>query len=131
MKEKTGSKYYEMSYVHQKGAAAVEYMSNQEHCWDLSIGKKLAKVWPDDMSFKMSKEHPKDVALIDNVSNPENVLLISPKVHDYLQSQGMRDIEFLPVRILDHKGRVASKDYKILNCVRVVDCVDQKKAAAR
>jgi hypothetical protein len=117
-----------MSYAHQNGGASVEYMSDQEHVWDLSIGKKLAKVWPDDVSFKMSPKHPKDVTLLDHISNLENVLLISPKFRDVLRSQGLKELEFLPVKILDHKGRVASKEYSILNCLRVVDCVDQKKS---
>ena len=80
------------------------------------------------MSFKMSADHKKDVALLDHISNTEGVLLLSPKFCEYLRSQDLKDVEFLPVKILDHKGRVGSKDYSILNCNRVVDCVDQKKS---
>ena len=131
MKKNTDQKYFEMSYVHRKGGAAVEFMSNQEHCWDISIGRKLAKVWPTDMSFRMDPERPKDVTLLDSISNLEKVLLASPKLREFLRAQSLPEAEFLPVTILDHKGRVASKDYSIVNCLRVVDCVDQQRSVFR
>jgi hypothetical protein len=37
-------------------------------------------------------------------------------------------IEFLPVTILNHKGRVASEDYFFLNPVGSVDCIDIEKS---
>jgi hypothetical protein len=123
--------YFELVYVDVKGACAVEYFSNREFAWDLSIGKSLAEVWPTDMSIDMSPEHPKDVALIDNLSNREAVLLIATHVCDFLNKQNVPDLEFLPVTVRDHKKRIASKDYRVLNCLRVIDCVDQEKSAFR
>jgi Immunity protein family (Imm11) len=128
MKNKVSPKYYKMAYDHQRGGASVEYLSDQQYCWDLSIGKKLGDVWPDDMSLKMTPERPKDVKLLDYISSPEDVLLFSPKCRDYFRNQALKEIEFLPVTILDHKGRVASKEYTILNYLRTVDCVDQNES---
>jgi hypothetical protein len=34
------------------------------------------------------------------------------------------NVEYLPVQILNHKKKLASKDYFILNPLSVVDCVD-------
>src|SRR5439155_15397562 len=80
---------------------------------------------------RMNPLRKKDVALLDSISNHEGVQLMSPKLRDFLRGQDVPETEFLPVAILDHKGRVASKDFSILNCLRVVDCVDQEKSDFR
>jgi uncharacterized protein DUF1629 len=120
--------YFEMGYQHRKGACSLTFLSNQEFTASLMIGSRLAKAWPKDMTFSMNPERPKDVALFDYVHNLEGVLLASPKLVTFFRDQKVPDVEFLPVTILDHKGRVASKEYAILNCCRVIDCVDQKKS---
>ena len=97
----------------------------------MSIGKKLADVWPDDMSVRMDPEKPKDVKLLDYISNYEKVVLVSPKLRDFLRAQELRDVEYLPVAILDHKKRIASRDYSIVNSVRVIDAVNQEKSDFR
>jgi hypothetical protein len=121
-------KYYQLAYADVKGACAVEYLSDRELGWELTIGQSVAARWPPGMSFRMSDDHRKDVALIDNVSNLEDVLLVSPRIRDFLLLQKLPELEFLSVSILDHKGRVASRDYTIAHCCRVVDCVDQDKS---
>ena len=88
----------------------------------------VADEWPADMSFRMNPENPTNVALVDSVSNHESMLLASPRLRDFLRDQALPDLEFLKVAILDHKGRVAADDYSVINCCRVVDCVDQKNS---
>jgi hypothetical protein len=68
------------------------------------------------------------VTLTDYIQNLEGVLLASPRLGAFLREQALPDVEFLPVSILDHKGRVASPDYAIVHCCHVVDCVDQEKS---
>jgi hypothetical protein len=80
------------------------------------------------MSFSMNPERPKDVTLTDYIQNQEGVLLAGPRLVSFLRSQALPDVEFLPVSILDHKGRVASTEYAIVHCCRVIDCVDQEKS---
>jgi hypothetical protein len=124
-------KYFEIAYEDVKGACAVEHLSERESVWDLSIGQSQAAAWPKKVSFRMSADHPKDVALIDYISNRESSLLVSPRFRDFFQEQQLPELEFLPVAILDHKGRVASDQYSIVNCLRIVDCVDQQNSAFR
>jgi hypothetical protein len=118
--------YFEAAYEHQKGGCSVTHLSNREFAWPLKTGKRLADTWPADMTFSMNPERPKDKALIDYISNLEGLLLASPKLVTFLRGQSLPDLEFLPVTILDHKQRVASKDYAIVNSHRVIDCVDQQ-----
>ena len=118
-KTRISQRYFEIAPKHVPGAASVKKLSNQEHSWDLSIGKKLADVWPDDMSFTMNPEKPKDIKLLDYISNHQGVLLLSPLFRDFLGAQDRQGLEFLPVTIRDHKKRVASKE---LQCRQLHPC---------
>jgi hypothetical protein len=94
----------------------------------LKVGNPLADEWPADMTFSMDPERPKDVTLTDYIQNLEGVLLAAPRLVTFLRDQALPDLEFLQVSILDHKGRVASPEYAIVHCCRVIDCVDQEKS---
>ena len=75
-------KYFEISYEDVKGACAVEFLSNREWAWDVSIGQSVAKAWPTDMSFQMSPEYPKHFAG-DHISNRSRYTGIA--VYDFLR----------------------------------------------
>ena len=117
-----------MTYRKAKGGCSVTYLSNREFGWPISIGQSVAKSWPNDITVSMNPERPENVALVDYISNLEDVLLASPKFCDFFRSQKLPDLEFLKVTVLDHKGRVASDHYSIVQCCRVVDCIDQKES---
>ena len=123
-----GVLYCQMSYRPVKGACSVTFISNQKFCWEISIGQSVAADWPADVVFRMNPESPTNVALVDYISNQEGMLLASPRLRDFLRDQALPDLEFLKVAILDHKGRVTADDYSVVNCCRVVDCVDQKSS---
>jgi hypothetical protein len=126
---RTPQDYFTVSYEHRQGSCWVKFLNNRQFTWPLKAGDSLADRWPSDMTFSMDPERPKDVTLTDYVQNLEGVLLASPRLATFLRDQGLPDLEFLPVSILDHKGRVASPDYAIVQCCRVIDCVDQDKSA--
>src|SRR5688572_25632522 len=131
MNNRVSQNYFLISPEHVEGGCSVQFMSNQACAWDLSIGKPLADRWPTDLSFSMDPDKPKDIRLLDYISNFEKVVLVSPRLRDWLRAQEVHDLEFLPVAIMDHKGRVASKDYSVVNCIRVVDAVDQQNSKFR
>ena len=120
--------YHELVYEHQKGACSTKFLSNREFIWELKTGQSLAAKWPDDVTLQMNPERAKDVALIDYVHNLESLLVASPAIVAFLERQGLPQLEFLPVGILDHKGRVASSEYRIVHCCNVVDCIDQEQS---
>jgi hypothetical protein len=123
-----GVMYCQMTYRPVKGACSVTFISNQKFCWAISVGQPVAAEWPEDVVFRMNPESPTNIALVDHISNHEGMLLASPRLRDFLRDQALPDLEFLKVAIIDHKGRVAADDYSVVNCCRVVDCVDQKSS---
>jgi hypothetical protein len=74
----------------------------------------------------MDPTFPKDIKLYDQISNLERLLVCSPKLRDFIQSLELPSVETLPVTIFDHKGKVASDEYSIINPYSVQDCIDQQ-----
>ena len=92
----------------------------------LSVGEPLADEWPDDAVFQMNPAHPRNVKLADAVSSlgGTGFPVISPALRAVIEAAEPPDMEYLPVKILNHKGRVAADDYVIANSFHVVDCLD-------
>jgi hypothetical protein len=91
----------------------------------------LADKWPDNVVCRMDADYAKDIKLSDNVYGG-SYRVVSSRLKDTLVAlAGSSNIEFLPVSILNHKGRVASKDYFIMNPLDVIDCIDQEKSGVK
>lgn len=84
--------------------------------------------WPGDVSFKMDSSFPKSVKLADNIRNLPNVIVVSLKLKEIIEQSLPPEIEYLPVKIYDHKDRIAFKDYFIVNPLMLEDCIDQAKS---
>src|SRR5262249_6249778 len=52
--------------------------------------------------------------------------VVSKRIKQVMGEQ--RLIEYLPVSIIDHKGRAASKDYFVVHPISGVDCLDLEKS---
>src|ERR1019366_10147436 len=91
-------------------------------------GVPLLNEWPEDVVCKMSPQYPKDVKLTDNLYGG-NYAVISKRLKDKTVAlAGASQVEFLPVSVLNHKKRVASKDYFVMNPVGTLDCIDIEKS---
>ncbi|MFT4538696.1 MAG: hypothetical protein ACI841_001387 [Planctomycetota bacterium] len=86
-------------------------------------GVSRAADWPDDIQIRMDPEFPKDLELSDNLYGLD-MAVVSMAVKEALEAKQSAGVEFLPVEIMNHKGRSASKDYFILNPLEIVDCID-------
>jgi len=114
--------------AYSEGSCVIEKPENFEEPYLLTDGVKLSDQWPKDVVCRMDSDYPKDVRLTDNLHGA-NCPVISHRLRDRISVlvTGV-DLEFLPVTVLNHKGRVASKDYCCLNPVGTVDCIDIKKS---
>ncbi|NTX07400.1 hypothetical protein HUA75_37195 [Myxococcus sp. CA040A] len=64
----------------------------------------------------------------DLVSNTERIAIVSTRLKTLLEQYSGARIEFLPVSISNHKGRIAAKDYFIANVLEHVDCIDKERS---
>jgi hypothetical protein len=112
-------------------ACVLESIENVERAPRLRTGLAFASAFPKDAQFRMSREFKKDTALTDDISNGTLVKVCSPKLVEFLQKLKVPGVEYLPVRILDHKGKVASADYRIVNPCPPQDVLDVKASGPR
>ena len=110
------------------GFATLLAIENVEDDYRLKRGVALADGWPSDALFRMNPAYPRDVKLADAVHSRggAGVPVVSPRLRAAMEALAPPDTEYLPVTILDHKGRVASDEYAIVNPFRVVDVIDQE-----
>ncbi len=92
--------------------------------WEIGMGISRAAGFPDDARFEMNSRFPKQTVVADVVYNREGMIVASRRVRDLLEATSLRGVEYLPVRIVSHKGRVASEEHCIVHPVGTVDAID-------
>lgn len=95
---------------------------------EIKRGSSRADGFPDGAFFEMDKKFPKQVALADSVSNMDGMVVVSKPLKDFLATKAFAGVEILPVSIHDHKGRVASSEYFIINPTVILDCIDKSQS---
>jgi len=73
--------------------------------------------------FLMDDDYPRNVKLTDNLDNDSCVIVASPRLKEFLLERLGAAVEVLKVDILDHKKRVVSKEYSIMNLLDLQDCL--------
>jgi hypothetical protein len=91
-------------------------------------GVPLLQQWPENVVCKMSPKYPKDIQVADNLYGSGYAIVSGRLKEQITHAIGTLQIEFLPVTILNHKERIASKDHYIVNPVGSVDCIDTEKS---
>ena len=98
--------------------------------WQFSQGIPRAATFPADFSWPMNPDFPNATLLVDNLINTDNMLVISPKLKNFFVEQGIDHVEYLPLTILDHRGRPAAKDYVVARLIYPFDCLDVSASKA-
>lgn len=112
------------------GVCVLKGTKNIERAYQLKVGKSRLEGWPSDACSHMNKSFPKDIGLADSLIGTMHVV-VSGRVKSFLDGEKVEPVEFLPLQIINHKGRVASKDHYILNPLRSIDCIDMAASQAR
>lgn len=94
-------------------------------------GEPLADWFPRQAVYPMDPDYPNARELHDLQENTLSVLIVSRPLRETMQSVGCKNVEFLPIIIKNHRGKVASDEYSIANVLSLVDCLDLKKSRYR
>ena len=116
-----------------KGVAGFTTLKGIDHQWaiDIAEGRKLKGEFPsDDAYFQMDPERPRDVKLGEQHYNLERMVVIGPRLSEFVRTLKEPSIQLLGVKILDHKKRVASRDFNVVHTSRIVDCLDPDASKA-
>lgn len=94
--------------------------------WKLAEGTQAGGPFGPELSVQMDKSHP-GLNVPDLVDNTIGVQIVSSKLKELLEKESGAKTEYVPLRILNHKRRVASKDHFIANVLELQDCVDMER----
>lgn len=112
------------------GICRVKGVQGVQDAFELTEGTSRIQGWPEDARYPMDPSFPKDVALADSLYNP-TVLLVSARVKIFLEDARVNNVEFLRASVVNHKGRIASSDYYIVNPQDICDCIDIKSSGVQ
>jgi hypothetical protein len=117
------SNYFIWRNRYVEGKCVIGAPKQIEKAFQLERGISRAENWPAEVTCEMSQEFPKDIELTDNMHGA-GFIVISQRLRDFISEYSVTGVEYLPVQILNHKKKLASKDYFILNPLTVIDCID-------
>jgi hypothetical protein len=92
--------------------------------WDLIRGRPLQSKLPKDVRYPMNASRPRDTKLTDTLANINLALVVSRRLAEFLQEKKVPGVEYIQVPIINHKGKVASSDYFLVNILAIQDCLD-------
>jgi hypothetical protein len=99
-------------------------LQGYEDAWRLHDGLPLAGEFPEDAFFPMDANFPERIRLSDCLDNLNQSVVVSRRLRDYLIGLDLSGVEYLPVKIVNHKGRISSTEYSVVNPSFSVDCLD-------
>ena len=106
------------------GICKLNNLTGVEDDFEIDDGVPRLAGWPDAASAAMDPRFPKDVGFADSLYG-SGYVAISLNTRRFLEKEGVNKIEFLPIKIINHKGRVAADEYFVVNPLELVDCVDK------
>jgi hypothetical protein len=104
---------------------------NVEYSHRLVEGYEYGDTFPQDARMSMSPHFKKDTKLVDDVMNAERVKVCSKALVDFLKAKNLKNVEYLPLTIRDHKKKVASTEYSIVNPIGLQDAIDMNASIPR
>jgi hypothetical protein len=110
------------------GFCSLTALQNVDKSWELKFGISRSDGFPITARFDMDPSHPKAIKLADCIYNANALAVISQALKEFIESRQPPRTEFLPVSIYNHKKRLASDSYFILNPLSLPDCIDMKKS---
>jgi hypothetical protein len=118
------------SYQPVGNVCMLDSIENVPRWLDLMRGVPFKDKFPASAEYPMSKDHKKETGLSDDIPNTDGVKVCSARLVDFLKKKQLKNVEYLPVSIMNHKGKVASKDYFIVHPIIPLDALDVQASQA-
>lgn len=95
-----------------------------------ALGRRFGKDYPKDAKLFMNRENP-GIKLSPLLGNSRNMIVGSRDFKEALEKHCTNQIEYLPFTLYDHRKRVHSRDYFIINPIGTFDCLDFKESVIK
>ena len=97
--------------------------------YNLKVGKRVADKYPGgigDVTLQLGEDYP-GLELTSYIGNTNSMLVVDKRTAAIVQAHNVGEIEVIPFKLLNHKGRVHSTDYVFLNPIGWIDCLDKDR----
>lgn len=115
-------------YQSVAGACIPNRLEGMTKKFQLHTGVPRRADFPANVTFHMNPDFPNDLVVLDNIRNGALAVLVSEGVHKFLQLHAGPCVEYLPVKIVDNKGHVASASHVIVHPIEPLDCIDRQQS---
>jgi len=97
---------------------------------DFQLGFGIPRLagFPSNAEIHMNPRYPKQVALGDSYSNLADLWVASSRLAELVHSYTPRDLELLPVTLIDHKGKPVAAPHFIIHPLSTVDAIDRGRS---
>jgi hypothetical protein len=116
------------SQKNEGSSCVLEPPAGIDRAWELKEGVPRLATFPPDARFRMSDDHKRNIGLTDNLINLSGLAVISERLKNFLEGRSLKNVEYLPVTIVNHKKRQVKEPYFILHAVIPQDCLDVQKS---
>lgn len=107
-----------------RNAVVLKKLVNVEKQYQLRDGVSRMEGFRLDAVYTMDPDYPDNTLLVDNLFNTASRIVASARLQNFLRKQKVQHVEYLPVTILNPKGKPHSKEYAIVHPVGLIDCID-------
>ena len=112
-----------------EGSAHFGHVQNFEPTYLLREEAPVGEEFPGDATYVMNPDFPDDLVVEDAVSTLDSEMVVSPRARALFDALGVADVEWLPVGLINHKGRREPEPFCIGHPLRVVACIDEAASA--
>jgi len=90
-------------------------------------GEPMGDLYPEGFAFHMAPEIPSP-RVTDLIRNALGHLMVTERVKELLEAHAEAEIEYLRFTLINHKGRVVSDRFYIVNLLGALDCADMSQS---
>jgi hypothetical protein len=107
----------------------IEGLIGKAHKFLVDGGSSLKDLYPEDpfeVKVNLDEDSPKAITKGDFISNTDSHVIVSQEVEDELKKHNIGEVEFWPFTLINHKGRVHSKNYRFVVPVHQFDAINEE-----
>jgi len=87
-------------------------------------GESVKAEYPDDVTLTWNPDFPDHTIMTDCLNNISSEIIVSQRVQEFLAKRNLPDVEYLPVKVFNHKRRPLKTPYYVVHPTQVLDCLD-------
>jgi len=119
--------YVWLKPVSKENAARFKAIKNFDEDYLLADCVSLVDEFPENAEIRMNDDFPDNIGLYDTHFVIGDIFIASERLMKYIKNGDEKNVEFFPIKVLNHKGREVKEKYFVVNILNLVDCIVKEK----